>query len=1147
MDYNNQSKKDQINALEQLNVHDHLCSVYETKEEQLATIIPFIEIGLTRGEKCIYVVDDNTAREVLSAMKLDGIDVDSNITSGSLSIFNKQDTYLKHGYFDPELMIQFLKDAVDSAKEGGYSALRITVEMTWMLGGSSGVKRSMEYETRLSTFISENDIVAVCQYNRKHFDPETILNAIRTHPMVVHGSLVCKNFYYVPPEEFLKPEQTSLEIDRLLSNIHKNEQKESERKENEQMEKRLDDYVEKSRSWLECSPACTKIVDLDFNLQYMSNAGIKYLKINDITQYYGKQYPFDFYPESFRNLMTENLEKVRETGEKITQEASVVDIEGNELWFHSTLVPVNGDEDQIDCIMIVSIDITESKISEKKYYDLVKTAQDAIISDISGVVSEWNESAERLFGYSKDEIIGQPVNILLADRYREKYQSEFDRFIKTGRTMIAGKTIEVVGLTKEDIEIFLEVSLTYQKNEKGLYLFTSIIRDITDRKQSAKRLEAQHEITKVLARSSTIKESSSMFLQTICTALEWDFGEIWEYDQKKNILHNTESWHVPELGALKFEAVTKGLTFPPEIGLPGRVFESAEPLWISDVVHDSNFLRASIADIEGLHGALGFPIILNNEVLGSICFFSREIRKPDKDLIEMMAAIGRQFGLFVKRKQAGEKLHMLSHAIEQSSSTIVITDASGKIEYANPKFFQLTGYSIEEAIGKNPRILKSNKMHPKVYKDLWKTITSGSEWKGELCNRKRNGDFYWETASISPVKNAEGAITSFIAIKDDITEKKKMEEALLQSEKLKSISTITAGIAHDFNNILAIISGTTQLLEIVHNDNEELSNELQIITKAAYDGAEISSKMLKFTKTVTDTKSFMPCDVTDLITQSIDFTKPRWKNEAQAKGIKYLIDTGDKKSTPSILCNPAEIREIFINLINNALDAMPEGGRISFNTWRDDDTVFITVFDTGEGISGEIKKNIFDPFFSTKGASGTGLGLSMVFGLVTRHNGEIEVESEIGKGATFTLQFPATNKKAEQIDSTTLEQEINEKHQRILVVDDEYEMLNILYQFLTKGGYKVKTVDNGADAIDIVKDEDFDLVLCDLAMPDVFGIEVIKTINRLEKKPKIGVISGWEKEFEIVENEELHVDFYQKKPFKFKELAKRIDETISTK
>ncbi len=369
-----------------------------------------------------------------------------------------------------------------------------------------------------------------------------------------------------------------------------------------------------------------------------------------------------------------------------------------------------------------------------------------------------------------------------------------------------------------------------------------------------------------------------------------------------------------------------------------------------------------------------------------------------------------------------------------------------------------------------------------------------------------------------------------------------MEEALIQSEKLKSIGTITAGIAHDFNNILAIISGTTQLLEIIHNDNKELTNELNIIAKASYDGAEISSKILKFTKTTPDSKSFVPCDIKNLITQSIDFTKPRWKNAAQAKGIKYLIDTGDKRITQSILCNPAEIREIFVNIINNALDAMPEGGSLSFSTWMADDTVFTSVSDTGEGISEKIKKNIFDPFFSTKGASGTGLGLSMVFGIVIRHDGKIEVESEIGKGTTFTLKFPATNKETNQIDSTTLEHKTNVKHQHILVIDDEYEMLNILYQFLTGDGYKVKTVDNGADAIDIVQGEDFDLVLCDLAMPDVFGIDVIKTINRLEKKPKIGVISGWEQEIKAVENEDLHVDFYQKKPFKFNELKKNINE-----
>lgn len=149
----------------------------------------------------------------------------------------------------------------------------------------------------------------------------------------------------------------------------------------------------------------------------------------------------------------------------------------------------------------------------------------------------------------------------------------------------------------------------------------------------------------------------------------------------------------------------------------------------------------------------------------------------------------------------------LYHALKYSPVTVVITDIEGSIEYANQKFVQLTDYSIEEAIGNNPRILKSGETPPEVYKELWCTIKSGNEWKGEFCNKKKNGELYWEAVSISPDKDDKGVIKNFIAVKDDITERRKMEAALSQSEKLKSIGTITAGISHEFNNLLAIISG----------------------------------------------------------------------------------------------------------------------------------------------------------------------------------------------------------------------------------------------------------------------------------------------------------------------------------------------------
>jgi len=302
---------------------------------------------------------------------------------------------------------------------------------------------------------------------------------------------------------------------------------------------------------------------------------------------------------------------------------------------------------------------------------------------------------------------------------------------------------------------------------------------------------------------------------------------------------------------------------------------------------------------------------------------------------------------------------------------------------------------------------------------------------------------------------------------DEIKKRKKIEEALVRSEKLRSIGIITSGISHEFNNVLAIISGKVQVLKEGYNDDRKLSDALSIIKKAADDGAEIARNMLKFTKTNQGAKAVVSCDIRDLISQSIDFTMPRWKNEAQVKGVIYKMDTEDMKSIPSIMCNPTEIREVFVNIINNALDAMPEGGSLTFRTWCGDNIIFVVISDTGEGMSEDVQKNIFDPFFTTKTALGTGLGMSTAYGIVTRHGGAIEVESEIGNGSKFILQFPTTVKEVSPIAVTESNQETNEKNLSILVLDDEEAICDILDEYLSKEGYKVKTIDKCADAKNI--------------------------------------------------------------------------------
>jgi len=482
---------------------------------------------------------------------------------------------------------------------------------------------------------------------------------------------------------------------------------------------------------------------------------------------------------------------------------------------------------------------------------------------------------------------------------------------------------------------------------------------------------------------------------------------------------------------------------------------------------------------------------------------------------------------------------------DNAASCLFMMDKQGHSTFMNPAAETVTGYTLDE-IRDMPLHDAIHHHHPdgRPYPMCDCPIDNA---QAELVEMKdyedtfirKDGSFFPVICYIAPLEENGKVIGSVLEF-SDVTEQKKMEDALLQSEKLKSIGTITAGISHEFNNLLAIISGNVQLLEGTYKDDKVLTDALITIMKATNDGAAISRNMLKFTKTKSDIKELVSADIRDLIRHSIDFTKPRWSNEAQARGINYIMDTESMKSVPSIMCKHAEMREIFINIINNALDAMPGGGSITFSTWSDADTVLVSVTDNGEGMSENVKKNIFDPFFSTKGVDGTGLGMSMAYGIVSRHGGKIDVASEIGNGTTFTLQFPATNKGRSLIEVPDTEQETNVKSLQILVVDDEEAILDILNQLLSRIGCNVKTIDNGADAINMIEGGEFDLVLCDLAMPNVSGYDVAKAINGLKKRPKLGIVTGWCEE--EVSDKDVKVDFYLRKPFKHEDLIKHLNE-----
>ena len=574
-----------------------------------------------------------------------------------------------------------------------------------------------------------------------------------------------------------------------------------------------------------------------------------------------------------------------------------------------------------------------------------------------------------------------------------------------------------------------------------------------------------------------------------------------------------------------------------------------KPVVIEDLRNEKRFSIFPLLVEHGVVSGVSVPMIAGEHVLGVLGVYTEELIKFTKDDSNFLQSVGYIVATAVESRRAEKEIEnekeYIGNLIETAKDAIVGIDEKGIISIWNQSAEKVFGYSESEIIGQPVTAIIPEEYRERHAVGLHKFIKTG-----EFKNLDRTLGVFGITKEGVKVpiemsltaQKIENERYLFTAIIRDLTERKKMEEVLLQSEKLKSIGTITAGVSHEFNNILAIISGSVQLMEMKYSDNKQLAERLQTVEKAAKDGEKIIRRMLKFAKTEKVAEEFETVDIRELIEQSVEFSMPRWKNMAQPNGIDYQIDTDGVKEVAAVLCNSTEIREVLINIINNALDAMPDGGRISFSTWNTSDKVYVAVSDTGEGMSEAIMKNVFDPFFTTKLAVGTGLGMSMAYGILTKHSGKINVESEVGKGSTFTLELPATSNTVTPIIPVSYEPDTNSRDLSILVVDDEVNICELLNEYLSNGGHRVKTVDNGAAAIDITERERFDLVLCDMAMPKVSGYDVVKALNKLDRTPKIGIMTGWEGKPISKNDKDKNIDFILKKPFEFNVLAKYINE-----
>ena len=486
--------------------------------------------------------------------------------------------------------------------------------------------------------------------------------------------------------------------------------------------------------------------------------------------------------------------------------------------------------------------------------------------------------------------------------------------------------------------------------------------------------------------------------------------------------------------------------------------------------------------------------------------------------------------------------------IEAAQDAIICIDEKGIIFLWNESAEKIFGYSKYEIIGQPLTTIVPEK-YQTAYQEGFNLFSTSdkntiSDKPVEVSGITKAGVIIPTELSVSSYK-AENEQLALIGIVRDLTERKRIEDILLRSEKLKSMGMITSGIAHEFNNILAIVKGfATQIKKKCGND-EKLEKRVDTIIKATNDGVEIVRRMREYTNLELDNANFVPTDMRLLIKQSIGFTMPRWQNIANANGIHYKIDTDGFSKELCIMCNQSELREVLVNIINNALDAMSGGGSLSFHTWAEEKTLFVTISDTGMGMGETVQRNVFDPFFTTKIGVGTGLGMSTAYGIVVRHGGEIEVESEEGKGSRFTIRLPLSNEIAKPEATFEQEQELKAEGLRMLIVDDEQEICDLLSEYFLEDGHNVKSVNTGDMAIKLLETESFDLVLSDLVMPEVTGYDIIETIGTLEKKPKVGIITGWEDAYKTEKGETLKADFIVRKPINFSELTRCINNVLS--
>jgi PAS domain S-box-containing protein len=655
--------------------------------------------------------------------------------------------------------------------------------------------------------------------------------------------------------------------------------------------------------------------------------------------------------------------------------------------------------------------------AELKFHSVVQSANEGIISaDQHGKIISWNQGAEKLFGHTEADVLGEPFSVILPKSYRAAHEVDFKNFLRSGEWQIQGSAMEIEGLRSDGSEFPIELSLATWRTEKGVF-FSVIVRDISQRKQAQQQLQQQlsridllNQIAFAVAERQDFNSILTVVLQQLEERLPVDYGAAYTFDPMAETF-------VTLVRGPKSQKVAEELEIPDVIPVAQTCFStclSGEMVYIADVRQEKSLMSGKIASV-GLFSAIGAPLVVEGKIFGLI---------------------------------------------------VLLRHAASAFSVAEQEFVH--GLSAHVALAIH---------QAQLYQDL-------------------------QTA---------------------YNELRQSQQTIMQQERLKALGQMASGVAHDINNALSPIVGFADLISKTEENLSPLAKKhLNYIKTAGEDVAHIVERLREFYRPRDDREMLAMFNLNGVVEQAVGMTRPRWRDIPQSRGVMIELGTDLDSNVPDFAGIETEIRESLTSLILNAVDAMPSCGTITIRTRLANlgmagranvaEHVVLEVKDTGIGMDEKTRRRCLEPFFSTKGKRGTGLGLPMVYGVVERHEGQIEIDSEPGKGTTVRLIFPVY--KLEMSAASLLEDETPPGPFHILCVDDEPPVRELVREMLERDGHTIVSADGGQAGIETFRaaqnnGQPFDAVVTDLGMPYVDGREVAAAVKRESPGTPVIMLTGW--------------------------------------